>query len=512
MPGSPLLLGIDSSTTASKAIVWDRDGNAIAEGRSDIELRNPAPGAWLQDARQWWSSTAEATRAALSALEGDAGNLAAVCVTHQRETSVVTDARGEPLHEALVWMDDRCQEQVGAAVARLGAERLHLVSGKPPCTTPSMYKLMYLLERERGLAGPDSRVLDVHAALVWRLTGRNVTSLASADPMGFVDMRAKRWSDELLQLAGLTSDQMPALVEPGAIVGPVTDEAARATGLPAGLPVVAGAGDGQCAGLGAGVVGPTRAYLNLGTAIVSGVLSRSYRTSRAFRTLYGAAPDTFFLETDLQGGTFTINWLIDRLLRSMSDSPKTRETLLAELEAGAAKLPPGADGLMLVPYWNGVMNPHWDDDASGLVVGWRGGHGPEHLHRALLEGIAFEQRLHTMGVEQATGTTIEELVVLGGGSKSDLWCQILADATSKRLVRAGSSEATSLGAAILAARAAGVHESLDDAVAAMTHTGDVFEPGRDGERYERLYTEVYSHLYEATREPMRRLSKIASER
>src|SRR5690606_13969359 len=137
-----------------------------------------------------------------------------------------------------------------------------------------------------------------------------------------------------------------------------------------------------------------------------------------FRTLYGPLAGTYFLETDLQGGTFTIGWLVDRLLGG-------GEATRVELERRAATLAAGAEGLVLVPYWNGVMNPLWDDRASGLVAGFRGEHDPAHLYRALIEGIALEQRWHLEGVEQAT-TQVNEVVVMGGGSKSDLWCQIFA--------------------------------------------------------------------------------------
>ncbi len=209
--------------------------------------------------------------------------------------------------------------------------------------------------------------------------------------------------------------------------------------------------------------------------------------------MYGAAPGTFFLETDLKGGTFTLSWLVERLL-GKSDVP----AVLAELERDADSIRPGSDGLVVVPYWNGVMNPYWDDGARGITVGWHGGHGPAHLYRAIIEGIAFEQRLHTSGVEQALGTPISEMVVMGGGSKSDLWCRILADVMNKPIVRAGSTEATSLGAAILAARATGWFQSLDDAARAMTATAERFEPGNIS-TYDTLYRSVYQSLFPAVR-------------
>jgi xylulokinase len=498
-----VVIGVDCSTTACKAIAWDGDGSARSEGRACIELSNPERDAWEQDANAWWTATARAIADCVEGL-GKGAEIHALCVTHQRETFVVTDQRGQPLHPALVWMDARCRAQVRSVLERLSFEEIHSISGKPPCVTPSLYKLLYLFERVPELRRQTPRVLDVHGFVVGRLTGRFATSLASADPLGLVDMGARRWSAELMALVGLEPAQLPELVEPGSVIGTITPEAAKACDLRAGLPVIAGAGDGQAAGLGAGIVAPGRSYLNLGTAVVSGVLSHDYRVDRAFRTLYAAQPGSYFLETDLQGGTFILTWLARQWLGS-----ETRgvSAALKELETEACKLPPGSDGLLLVPYWNGVMNPYWDDDASGVTIGWHGGHHPAHLYRAVIEGIALEQRLHTSGVEAAAGP-IRELVVMGGGSESDLWCQVLADVLEKPIVRSRSSEATALGAGVLAAVGAGLHADLASAVGAMTGSGQRFEPGKNAEFYGRLFREAYAPLYPALRPVLEALARL----
>lgn len=489
-PGAdPLFVAIDASTTAVKALVFAADGRPVAESRVALDLRNPEPDAWEQDAESWWTATLQTLAEAVAQLD-DASTVAALCVTHQRETFVIADGDSAPIRPALVWMDARCRLEVADAIRRLGADRLHEISGKPPCTTPSLYKLMYVLGREPALRAREFMVLDVHALVVWRLTGRAATSLASADPLGLVDMRARDWSEELLALPGIARSQLPELVEPGAQLGALLPEVAARTGLPAGLPVIAGAGDGQAAGLGAGILGPGRAYLNLGTAIVSGVLSREYVVDRAFRTMMGGAPGTYFLESDLKGGTFTLDWLVDKWLGG-------DRTALGRLEGQASHLTPGSDGLVLVPYWNGVMDPYWNDDATGIVMGLHGAHGPAHLYRAILEGIALEQRLHATAIERATGERIEELVVMGGGSRSDLWCGIIASVTGRRVTRAGSPEATALGAALLAATGAGAFADLDVAARAMTRTGQSFDPGPDAPIYDALYRSVYDKLYES---------------
>lgn len=484
-----LVLGVDSSTTSCKVLAFDRDGVVVAEGRAALELQNPEVGAWEQSPAEIWAAFVEAARACVAAL--DPSLLRGVAIAHQRETFVVTDDDGVALAPALTWMDHRCRDEVRTAVAAIGEERIHRISGKPACTTPSLYKWLGLRARRPALANVAVRLEDVHAFLVRHLTGERVTSLASADPMGLVDMQARGWSNDLLTFAGLEPTRQSRLVEVGARIGCVSEQASRVTGLPAGLPVFAGAGDGQAAGLGAGIAAPGRAYLNLGTAVVSGVLSSTYVVERAFRTLYGGLPETYFLETDLQGGTFTVTWLCEKLLREPL-------TILPTLEAEAATIAPGSDGLLLVPYWNGVMNPYWDDFASGLLVGLRGDHGRAHLYRALLEGIAFEERLHARGVEAAVGR-IDEFVVMGGGASSALWCQILADVLERPVVRAATREATALGAAMIAATGAGLFATLADAAIAMSRVGARFEAGAARSFYADRFERTYRHVYPALR-------------
>ncbi len=453
MTDAPLLVAIDASTTSCKAIVFDSEGRTISEGRSPLSLENPEPDGYEQNANAWWEATVQAvSRAVLGVKPKARARLLAGAVTHQRETVVVTDAAGEPLAPALVWMDARCRDEVAAAARNIGAIRLHALSGKAACTTPSLYKLMYLFRHHPELVGA-AHVADVHGFLARRLVGRSVSSFASADPMGLVDMRKRRWAKPLLKLLNLESHQLPALVEPGAPIGVVEAGAARRLELPRGFMFYAGAGDGQAAALGAGLVSPGRAYLNLGTAVVSGVLQPDYQIDQAFRTLYAANPGQYCLETDLQGGTFTINWLFEKFL-----GHRTKFENLEDLEARAPAVPAGSDGLVVLPYWCGVMNPYWNDDATGMVLGLHGGHGPEHFYRAVLEGIALEQRLHLEGVEAVTGKPSREIVVMGGGSRSELWCQILADVLGRVIVRCETPEATALGAAILAAVGHGIQE------------------------------------------------------
>ncbi|MEM4644076.1 MAG: FGGY-family carbohydrate kinase [Candidatus Methanomethylicaceae archaeon] len=503
-----LVIGIDSSTTACKAIAWDAQGQATAEGRSAYPMLHPRPTWYEQDADQWWIGTCAALKELISKI--DISKVEALCLTNQRESFVPVDRQGKPIRNGILWLDERSRAQVEFLGNTFGKEHLHQVTGKPCSMTPSLPKIVWLIQNEPDVVERTYKFLEPHAFHVFRLTGEFRTSLACADPMGLVDMRSHRWAEEIIKELGLRVDQFPDLSPPGEIIGRVSKEAAAVSGLPEGLPVVAGAGDGQCAGLGANTASPGRAYLNLGTAVVGGAFSAEYLANPAFRTLYAPLAGNYYLETVIRGGVFTIGWFVEKFaadLRSQALMVSPEELL----EVAAAKVPPGCLGLMLVPYWNNVMNPYWDQYASGIVVGWTGVHGREHFYRAIMEGIAFEQRLAGDGVMAALGRKFDEYVVMGGGSRSKLWNQIIADVTGIPIRRSTSTEATCLGAGILAAAAAGWYPSVASAAQAMTSTAEWFEPNSQmRDFYNQLYEDVYRHLFPTIQSLIDRLTQLTN--
>lgn len=502
------VIGIDSSTTACKAIAWDPTGRAVAEGRAAYPLLQPHPSWYEQNAEQWWSGTCTALKDLFTKI--DVKQIDALCITHQRESFAPVDQEGKPIRNAILWLDERSRIQVEYLIKTFGRERIHQITGKPPAMTPSLPKIVWLLQNEPEIIPRAYKFLDAHAFLIHRLTGEFKTSEACADPMGLVDMRAHTWAADLIQELGLRLDQFPELVPPGTLIGKVSQAGAADSGLPTGIPIIAGAGDGQCAGLGANAIGQGRAYLNLGTAVVSGAFSAEYIADPAFRTLCAPLAGNYFLETVLRGGVFTVGWYVEKFASDLRDNPLG---IIPEemLELAAAKVPPGSLGLMLVPYWNNVMNPYWDPAATGIMIGWTGAHGREHFYRAIMEGIAFEQKLAGDGVMKAMGQQFSEYIAMGGGSRSKLWCQIVADVTGVPVVRSTTSEATCLGAGMLAAAAAGWYPTVLQAADAMSGTGAQFTPQPEMQAfYERLYREVYQKIFPTLQPLVDHLSELAN--
>lgn len=500
-----LVLGVDCSTTACKVVAWDRAGKAVAEGRADLEEIHPQPLFSEQKAEGWWEGTSGAIAQLMGSIDAD--RVAGICITHQRESFAPVDEDNQAQYNAILWDDARSEAQLAELGERFGHDDLHRRTGRGPSVTQSFSKILWLLQNHPDIARDAYKFMDVHGFLVQRLTGKFTTSLASADSFGLIDAEHDAWAEDLITGIGLRPEQFCDTVRPGEVIGEVTAEAARATGLPEGLPVVAGLGDGQAACLGAGVTSRDRAYFNLGTAVTGGPIEREYVTDPSFRTLYGGAPGTYLLESVIRGGMATTTWF----MRHFGDTVDGKADF-DHYEAAARRVGPGADGLVLVPYWNAVMNPYHDNSASGMIVGWRQEHGREQLFRAVEEGICLEFRLAMEGIQATTGENIREYVILGGGSNSDLWCQIAADVLGATVTRAHTVEATNLGAGILGAYGVGWYPSVEEAAAAMTDTAESFQPDDKAKKlYDRLFEEVYRPLFPGVQTALQRLSRLRAE-
>lgn len=486
-----LVLGVDSSTTATKVIAWDEHGHQHGEGRAAIELFNPQPGYFEQDAYSWWTAFIEATQDLAGQL--DLNQAEALAISNQRETVAFLDAAGESVGPAITWMDERCTDGVDDFAAIFGDDEIHRITGKHKDNTPVIYTLAWLKEHQPQLLDAAQQICDVQAYLVQHLTGELATSWSSADPFAYWEMQEMRIAHEVLEPLGISAERLPKVHAPGSVLGTIKEDVAATCGLPVGIKVVAGGGDGQCAGLGAGVVKPGVAYLNLGTAVVCGAYSDDYTYGNAWRTLTSMSAQGYINESVLVTGTFLTNWLVKNIF-----GLEGTVTDYAELEQRASQLAPGADGLRLLPYWLGVRNPYWDPQARGAIFGLAGHHGREHLYRATLEGIALEEAFCFEHIAAATGVKLHTYFAVGGGSNSDLWCQICADCFNANVCRLETAEASALGAGMAAAVGAGIHPDLVSAAEKMgAKVSETYTPGPDQAAYAALIAD-HAKLYPAT--------------
>jgi xylulokinase len=246
--------------------------------------------------------------------------------------------------------------------------------------------------------------------------------------------------------------------------------AAEATGLAAGTAVVAAGGDGQCAGLGVNAVRPGTVYLNLGTALIVGMWSDAPRVGKAWRTMTSPTGEGYFLEGVQRAGALQLNWIVDNFAGGRSDPG-----VFARLDAEAAAIPLGSDGVRMSPYLSGCMDPHWDPDARAAIVGLGPHHRTAHVYRAALEALTAESARCLDGM-RAQGLAPRRILAVGGGARNELWVRMFADATGLPVTRCHSPEASALGAGISAAVGAGWYPDFATAAAAMTQELDTIAP------------------------------------
>lgn len=476
------LMSIDCGTQSSRAFVWDLKGNPISSGRAGFEILNPRVGWYEQDAGKWWPATCTAIRQALKAV--NSGEIHALGISHQRETFVPISKEGKLLRYALPHMDERCTKQVEYVKRKLGARKIHKTTGKYPSYVFSLYDILWIIENEPHVAEKVYKYLDVQSFLMMHLIGRIVTSYVSADPTSLINAQKRTWDLDLMKSLGLKADQFPELCPPCRHIGGITKKAAKETGLPEGLPVISGAGDGICASLGTNTIDRRRIFLYIGTWTVLGGYSPRYVTDMAFRTLLSCIPGSYNLEANVSGG-FIISWFLENFKKT----EKYWEQLASKIELGS-------NGLMTVPYWLGTLAPYWDPGSRGVTIGWSGIHTAAHFYRSILEGVAFEHKLLTEKMSKALNTKFEKLVFVGGGAKSALWGQIVADVFNLPIYASETVESSALGAAILAATGIGIYSSIEKAAENMTHYEKRYEPdAARAESYDRLFNKVYREIY-----------------
>jgi xylulokinase len=464
----PLVVGLDSSTQSCKAIAWSREGKAVAEGRAPLELAKPRPDFVEQEVADWWRAASTALQQVTQAV--DPKRIAGIAISNQRETVALIDAAGEPIGPASLWLDERAAGLVDHFAEEIGRERLHAITGKPIDVTPVVYRLKWLRENEPERLDRAAKILDVHGYLTMKLTGTPSASWTSADPFGIFDISRKEWSRPILDNLGIGAAQLPAVVRSGTHVGTVHAHAATATGLAEGTPVIAGGGDGQCAGLGANAVRDGVVYLNLGTAIIAGMWSPNPVIAPFWRTMTSPTGDGYFLEAVQRAGAYFVNWFVDMFAGGRSDP-----AIFERLEREALAVPIGSDGLLAGTTLVGCMDPHWDMNARASFIGMHPSHTLGHFYRAGLEAITL-QSARALEEMRRQGLVPSRIVAIGGGANSPLWTTMIADSTGIPIQKGQNAEASSLGAAISAAVGTGWFENFEKAADAMTSIAETIKP------------------------------------
>jgi gluconokinase len=452
---SSVVLGMDLGTTATKVVVATGTGEALHETERGYPLQSDEPGEAVQDAEVVRDAAIAALADCVRWTEENGHRVEALSLGAAMHTLVGLDAVGRPVTPVFHWGDTRA-EPVATRLRAGNASALHKVTGTPVHTQSVMVKLAWLNESRSDLVQSVTHWCALKDFVLAALVAELVTDHSMSSASGLLDMDTLRWSEDALAVAGVRRQQLPALVAPTEVLT-LEARAAAMVGLPAGLPVVCGGGDGPLANLGAGAVRPGVAALSLGTSGALRVPRDRPGVDERCRTFcYALADGLWVVGGAISNGAVVAQW-----------ASETFHVDVAELLAEAAKVPAGALGLLALPYLLGERAPWWESDLTGALVGLRRIHGPAEITRALVEGVAQQLALVRDAVVDA-GADIHAVRATGGGFRSPLWSEVVAAALDIDLQLAEGSGGSALGAALLGWRALGRFDSLAEAAATVS--------------------------------------------
>lgn len=509
------LLALDLGTSSVKVVVCDDRGAILSSASAEYPLHQPRPGWSEQDPEDWWRGSVQAIRQAIAAVP-DGTSVRAVGLSGQMHGSVLLDAaaagsegRAAALRPAILWNDQRTRAQCAAIERAIGSRRACVEQlGNAPLAGFTLPKLLWVREHEPEVWCEVRHVLLPKDFIRFRLTGEMATDVGDAGGMLLLDVDGRKWNEAAAARVGIDPAILPPIFESCAVAGHVSAWAAEATGLPAGIPVVAGSGDNQCAAAGAGVVSPGQVLAVLGTSGV--VYAHASRPTRDLprglsaedapvgRLQAFCAPDG--------GAAAPGQWCVTGCMLSAAGALSWCRRTIApgvafeELMHEAGSVPPGSEGLVFLPYLTGERCPHADPEARGGWIGLTSRHMRGHLVRAVLEGVTFGMG-QMLDLMRASGVKVERVRLSGGGNRASLWRQMQADGYGVPVeTTAGEEGGSALGAALMAGVGCGAWPSLRAATEAAIGVVERREPAGDG-AYDRV-REVYERLYPRLREDM----------
>jgi xylulokinase len=485
------VLGIDTSTTATKAVLVDEAGSVVGIGSAEYRFDAPQPLWTEQEPSLWWDGTVGAIRSVLRTTGVAADSIAAIGLTGQMHGLVLLDAADRVLRPAILWNDQRTAHACEEIRDAVGAERLIKITGNDAVTGLTAPKLVWVRDHEPDVWRRTAHVLLPKDSVRLELTGEHALDKADGAGTLLFDLAARDWSPEVLAALRIPREWLPPTHEGPTVTGKVTERAAAATGLRAGTPVVAGGGDQSANGVGVGAVAPGTVALSLGTSgvIFAATDAPLFDERGRVHAFCHALPGRWHLMSVMLSAAGSLRWFRDTFAPGEP---------FDQLVDTAASMPAGSDGVFFLPYLSGERSPHPDPLARGSFVGLNLAHGRAHLLRAVLEGVAFGLR-DGLDLMLAAGMPAPSQVrASGGGIASPLWRQILADVLDTEIATVNTTEGAAYGAALLATEAAGWFPSVEAAVGALVRATPVASPGPDAPRYQAAHA-VYRELYPALR-------------
>ncbi len=498
---SQYFLGIDTSTTSSKALLIDDSGTVIAVASLPHTLQTPKPLWSEQDPREWWKAAAASIRSVLEKAAIGGESIRAVGLTGQMHGLVLLDESGNVLRPAILWNDQRTQSQCEEIHQIIGKEKFIQITGNVALTGFTAPKILWVKENEPDHYAKARHILLPKDYIRLQLTGEYAMDKADGAGTVLFDLRSRDWSDEVLSALNIPRRWMPETFEGPACTGYVTDEAAALTGLKAGTPVVAGGGDQAAQAVGVGAVEPEIIGLTVGTSgvVFATTPSALIEPEGRLHAFCHAVPNMWHFMGVMLSAAGSLQWYRDTLAPNIS---------FDDLLTDAESIPAGSEGLQFLPYLSGERTPHPDPLARGAFIGLTLRHSRAHMTRALLEGVAFGLKDSFTLIQNAGLGAIMQVRASGGGTKGALWRQIMASVLDAELVTINTTEGAAYGAALLAGVGAGAWMDVASACkACIKITGTTLPDVMQVEMYRKAYS-LYQELYPTLKSSFAKISEL----
>lgn len=495
-----MILAVDLGTTAIKTSLFDQRGRLLAKALREYELSTPTASSVELDVEVYWGAFRETVAEILAAHPEAPGQIRALGISAQGETLICADERGEAIRPAIVWLDNRAQDEADELAGHFTNEECYRVTGQVSFvpTWPAA-KILWLRRHEPDVFRRTASFMLIEDWLIKRLTGIAACEGSLVTSTAYWDFTRRAWWPEMLGYLGIDEGRLPELRESGSPVGPVLPALARELGLDPSTIVCMGALDQAAGAIGVGNIRPGVFSENTGAAlaICATVPGPTFDPAGQMPCHYHGVPGLYMEHTFTSGG-MVLRWYRDTFCQPEIEAARAtgRDSyeLLGELAAGVA---PGCEGLVMLPHLQGAMAPEANPRAKGVLYGFTLRHTKGHFARAIMEAIGCIVR-RNLEVIESVGIPVSEIRVLGGGARSPIWNQIKADVTGRPVVTTENEEAACLGAAILAGSAVGVFGSLEQATDQMVVVKQRFEPIPENravyEEVYRTYVELYGDL------------------
>ncbi len=507
------LLGIDIGTSGTKTVMFDLEGNTIDSALYEYPMYQPKIGWAEQDPTDWWKATYLSIAEVLKKTKVKKCEIKAIGLSGQMHGMVLLDKDDNILRKSIIWCDQRTVTQCEEITNIIGAKRLIEITANPALTGFTAGKVMWVKDNEPEIYEKINKILLPKDYVRYMLTGEFATEVSDASGMQYLDVPKRQWSKEVISRLDVKYEWLPTVYESYEISGLINKSAAELTGLAVGTPVGGGAGDQAAGAVGNGIVTSGIVSATIGT---SGVVFAhtdkvSIDPSGRVHTFCHALPNAWHIMGVTQGAGLSYRWLRDEMCSIEKVMGERLGIDPYELMGQQAEhVEPGCSGLIYLPYLMGERTPHLDPDAKGVFFGLSAMHDRRHMIRAVMEGVSYSL-LDCLNIMRDMGVNPKQIRASGGGGRSELWRQVMADMFSGNICSINSKEGGALGVALLAGVGVGIYKSVPEACSAAIKIVSTQSPiDKNVKLYEKYY-QVYKGLYPSIKKHYKTISKILKE-